>query len=67
MRRLEPPRYLYRLPFNGLYMVASGEAEHLGSRSVLPNSIGLLCLITDSGNGNAVGGRVSLQKIAYFC
>ena len=48
-------------------MGGSGEAERLGSRSVLINSIGLLCLIIDSGNGNAVSGRVSLQKIAYFC
>ena len=48
-------------------MGGSGEAERLGSRSVLVNSIGLLCLIIDSGNGNEVVGRASLQKIAYFC
>ena len=47
--------------------MASGEAERLGSRSVLINDIGLLRLIIDSGSGNSVSGRISLQKIAYFC
>ena len=47
--------------------MASGGAARLGSRSVLINNIGLLCLIIDSSGDKVVSGRVRLQKTAYFC
>ena len=47
--------------------MASDGAARLGSRSVLINNIGLLCLIIDGSGDKVVSGRVRLQKTAYFC
>lgn len=47
--------------------MASDGAARFGSRSVLINNIGLLCLIIDGSGDKVVSGRVRLQKTAYFC